>query len=106
MVASLQTVPQIEVAGVAPNGRLGVKIIKQIAPELVVTQFNMPDMTGPALTRAVKTDGIPPPIVVIISLNDNPEYPQLAERADADGYLSHSNMDQFVPLVKKLIGDS
>jgi DNA-binding NarL/FixJ family response regulator len=102
LVSSLKSIEDIEVVRVANDGRQGIRLARELEPDIVVTQFNMPDMTGPALTRSIKTDGAGP-IVVVVSVKDVPEYQTLAHRAGADGYLPRTSLDEFVPLMKKLL---
>jgi len=102
VISCLQADPDIEIVGVASDGTEGVRLAKQFLPELVITQFDMPDMTGPALTRILKGDGIPPPAVVIVSMTDAPHYSALAHLAGADGYLASTTFGQLDPLVKRL----
>jgi len=68
----------------------------------VITQFDMGDMTGPALTRTLKSDGFPPPAVIIISRTDAHHCGQLAYRSGANGYLTHSTWGLLAPLIEKL----
>src|SRR5579885_1384567 len=102
VISCLEAHPDIEIVGIAIDGREGVRLAKQFLPDLVITQFVMPDMTGPALTRALKRDGIPPPTVVIVSMTDAPHYSLLAHLAGADGYLARTSFGQLDPLVEKL----
>lgn len=102
VVSCLEAHPDIEIVGVVGDGKEGIRLAKQLLPDLVITQFDMPDMTALALTRALKTDGIPPPAVVIVSWTDSPYYGQLAYQAGADGYLARTTFGQLDPLVGKL----
>lgn len=102
VLACLEAYPDIEVVGVVGDGREGVRLAKKLLPDLVITQYDMPGMTGLALTRALKHDDIPPPAVVIVSWTDSPYYGQLAYQAGADGYLARTTLGQLDPLVGKL----
>ncbi len=48
----------------AVNGREGLEKIKAEQPDCLVTDLNMPEMEGPDLIKAVRTDGITIPIIV------------------------------------------
>ena len=102
LVSRLKSIEGVEVVGVANDGRHGIKLARELDPDIVVTQFNMPDMTGPSLTRSIKADGAGP-IVVVVSVKDVPEYQTLAHRAGADGCLSRASLDELVLLVKRLL---
>jgi len=102
VLSYLENDPDIQIVGTTSDGREGIKLAKQFVPDLVIAQFDMPDMTGPALTRILKNDGIPPPVIVVVSLTDNPYYGQLAYQAGADGYVALTAFGQLDPLLKKL----
>lgn len=102
VLTCLKRHPDIEVVGVVGDSKEGVRLAKQLRAELVITQFDMPDMTGLALTRALKDSDIPPPAVVIVSWTDKPHEGQLAYQAGADGYLARTTLGQLEPLVEKL----
>ena len=104
VLSCLKAVQGVEIAGSASNGRCGLKLFKETSAELVVVQFNMPDMTGPAFTRAIKIGIASDPVVIIVSLKKNPQYASLAYHARADGYLPVTGLEGFAPLVKGLIG--
>jgi DNA-binding NarL/FixJ family response regulator len=102
VLACLEAYPDIEIVGIVGDGKEGIRLAKQFLPDLVITQFDMPDMTALALTRALKNDDIPPPAIVIVSWNGSPYYSQLAYQAGADGYLARTTLGQLDPLVGKL----
>lgn len=64
---------------VANNGRRALELLKQRKADLVLTDFMMPVMDGPALLRAMKQDGLEQtPVIVMSSLPET----SVAERCD------------------------
>jgi two-component system chemotaxis sensor kinase CheA len=54
---------------VANNGRQALELLRDHKPDLVITDFMMPVMDGPALLRAMKLDGVAhTPVIVMSSL--------------------------------------
>lgn len=102
VLSCLTAHPDIEVVGVVADGREGVRLAKQLLPDLVISEYDMPDMTGLALTRALKNSDIPPPAIVIVSWSDRLHAGQLAYQAGADGYLARTTLGQLDPLIGKL----
>ena len=57
--------PELEVAGEATNGLEALQQVKQIAPDLILLDIEMPHMDGVALTRTIWK--LNPSLDVIIS---------------------------------------
>ena len=102
IVSGLEGLQGVEILGIAAMGRQGVRLAKRLVPDLVVVAFDMPDMTGPAVTRALKSDGIPSPAVIIVSPSDRGGYAHLARQSGADAYLTRASLGQLVAVVEKL----
>src|SRR5690242_18996881 len=96
LATSLRRHPRFEVVGTAADGAEGMRLYEELQPDLVLTDFNMPGMTGAALTRALKA--VPrPPLVVVVSNHAAQEYRDAAEAAGADGYALKSELDELFP---------
>jgi len=54
---------------------------------LILSDINMPGMSGLELLRVLKERRVPSPVVMITAY-DNPEHKQMAQRYGADGYLT------------------
>jgi two-component system, chemotaxis family, protein-glutamate methylesterase/glutaminase len=50
----LSTVPEIEVAGVAANGRIALAKIPQVNPDVIILDIEMPDMNGLETLTAIR----------------------------------------------------
>ncbi len=94
--------PQIEVVGRAHSGAEAIDSVSRLKPDLVLMDIAMPDMNGLEATRKIKEQP-DPPLVVILTLYDNPEYRDVAEEIRADGFLSKSEFGtQLLPLIHEL----
>ena len=60
----------IEVIGDAPNGKQGYEMIKELNPDLVITDIKMPIMNGVDLVKALHNDGFNGEIVVLSGYKD------------------------------------
>lgn|GEM_PF-6010308 len=105
VVSCLQAFPDIELVGIAGDGAEGISLAQQFLPELVVAQFDLPDMSGAGLTRVLKADSISPPAVILVSPTDDPRCGQLAYQAGADGHVTRPALGQLEPLVESLTGE-
>ncbi len=90
LAALLELEPDIEVVAQAANGKEAEKLTRQLAPDLVVTDIEMPEMTGLELAAAIKQTVFPgghPPRLVILTTFARPGYLRRALDAGARGYL-------------------
>ena len=74
----------------AANGREALRAAAQNEIDLLLTDFNLPDMTGPTIVRYVRELGnrfahIP---AVMLTASDSYEYRSLAAEAGCDAFLS------------------
>jgi len=89
-----------KVIGDAANGREGVEQTKELQPDIVIMDINMPDMDGleaaALITKAVPTAG-----VIMMSVQDDSNYMQKAMLAGARFFLSKPvDMDQLYNTIR------
>ncbi len=84
--ALLDTLPGIEVAGEAENGRLMVRMVRQVPADLVIMDVGMPDLNGIEATREILSIA-PDMKVVALSMHSDKRYVSEMFRAGAVGYL-------------------
>ncbi len=85
-------------AGDAPDGELALPLIRQIQPDLLITDIKMPFMDGLALIELVRKE-LPRTKIVIISGYDDFSYAQQAIRLGVERYL-------LKPIVKEKIAET
>lgn len=73
-------------AGDAPDGELALPLIRQVQPDLLITDIKMPFMDGLALIELVRRE-LPKTRIVIISGHDDFAYAQKAIRLGVEQYL-------------------
>jgi two-component system, NarL family, response regulator DesR len=86
LAALLETEPDITVCGRAANGREALTVIAKQKPDVLVTDIEMPEMTGLTLAGEVR-DRHPQTRVVILTTFARPGYLRRALDAGAKGYL-------------------
>lgn len=86
LAALLNTEPDIAVAGTASNGRAALDLMTKKPPQVLVTDIEMPQMTGLELAAVVK-ERFPKTRVVILTTFARPGYLRRALDAGAQGYL-------------------
>ena len=55
---------EFEVVGTARDGREGLDAFRRLRPDVVVTDYSMPEMTGLGLARAVKDESLQTVVVI------------------------------------------
>jgi len=85
----LEKIPGIKVIGEAATGWLGVKLARELQPELIILDFNLPDISGLEVTqRLLKT--CPQIRILVLSAETHPSAPTWLLTAGAHGYLNKS----------------
>ncbi len=82
----LTTRGDIEVAGMARDGREAVEKARQLSPDVVLMDISMPGMNGVEATRQIKQEN-PQTGIVVLSMYAEEEYIFDLIRAGATGYL-------------------
>ncbi len=86
LAALLELEPDIVVAGQAANGREAQRLVRQLSPDVVVTDIEMPEMTGLEFAAALK-ESESKTRVIILTTFARPGYLRRALDAGARGYL-------------------
>jgi DNA-binding NarL/FixJ family response regulator len=76
----------IQVVGEAADGRAGLRLVDDVAPDVVLMDIRMPVLNGLEATRALHSRADPPHVVVLTTF-DADEYVVGALAAGADGFL-------------------
>ncbi|MFZ2095838.1 MAG: response regulator [Anaerolineales bacterium] len=83
----LQFEPDVEVVGVARTGREAIDISKDVKPDVLLMDINMPDMDGISATEIIRKI-VPFTQIVILSRQHDPNYMRRAMLAGARDFLT------------------
>ncbi|HCT73450.1 response regulator [Psychrobacter aquimaris] len=92
----------IEVIGEADSGDMAIKLAKQLRPDVVLLDVNMPNIGGlEATKRLIQLDmGIK--ILAVSSMSAQP-YPSMLIKAGVNGYITKGTpLDEMIRAVKKI----
>ncbi|MBK7455792.1 MAG: chemotaxis response regulator protein-glutamate methylesterase [Anaerolineales bacterium] len=65
---ALALLPDVEVVGTAPNGKIALERIATLSPDLITLDIEMPEMDGLEVLNALKSRGIECGVVVVSAL--------------------------------------
>ncbi len=93
----------IQVAGIAANGDDALRLLNDAAPDVVITDLNMPPHGGLALLRQMRADGWRGPVLVL-TVSDAEDDLASAMSAGAQGYLlKDMEPDDVVDAVQRAV---
>jgi CheY-like chemotaxis protein len=88
----------------APDGKAALEIIERDAPDLVITDLNMPVMTGMEFLAALQERGLTLPVVVLTSDVQDATREQCIERGAAEVLNKPVNDDRLLVTVEGFLG--
>lgn len=84
--ALLSTEQQFQFVGEAPNGEEALGVVTSMRPDILITDINMPGMSGTDLTKKVK-QSFPEVKVLVITMYNDPGTVNEILMAEAEGYI-------------------
>lgn len=97
----LQFEPDVEVVGVARTGREAIDISKDVKPDVLLMDINMPDMDGIAATEIIRKL-VPFTQIVILSIQNDPNYMRRAMLAGARDFLTKPpTIDELTSAIRR-----
>ncbi|MBI2304298.1 MAG: response regulator transcription factor [Chloroflexi bacterium] len=104
-LASLLKAWGLQVVGQAGNGNEAIAKARQLHPDLIFMDINMPALNGLEATRAIKAE-FPDIKVVILTVSDDEQDLFEAVKSGAEGYLlKNLREDEFANLVSRVASD-
>lgn len=102
LAALLETEGDIEVVGRASNGEDALAIVRDKRPDVLLTDIEMPRMTGLELAAAVKRDALPTRVIILTTFARG-GYLRRALETGASGYLlKDSPAEQLANAVRRV----
>jgi DNA-binding NarL/FixJ family response regulator len=91
MVRSILEADGYDVVGVAGDGAAGIAAARDLEPELVVLDVQLPDTTGFEVARQLRSEGLTSPII-LTSSRDASSYGDQIETSGAVGFIPKAEM--------------
>jgi two-component system response regulator DegU len=91
----LEKAPDIIVSGEASNGTEALSMLKELSPDVLLLDMEMPGMNGNEVAQAVKKEGLPVRILAL-SAHDDKQYIQELLASGAAGYLVKEEVPEAI----------
>ena len=78
--------PDMEVIGEAADGRIALRLVEELSPDVVIMDISMPDLNGIDATRQISTKH-PEVKVIALSMHYDKQFVSEIFKAGASGYL-------------------
>lgn len=96
--------PGVEIVGEASNGRMAVRLARELSPDLVVMDIGMPELNGMDATRQIRAE-LPHVKVLAVSMHSDRQYVSGMLSAGASGYVvkdsAFAELAQAVQVIMK-----
>ena len=92
---------EFEVVATAADGKSALEVIRRCHPDLIVLDLGIPELNGIEVTREIMKSPGSKPLVVICSVEINPEIVQAAREAGAIAYVFKMRADKDLTLAVK-----
>ncbi|MFZ4828562.1 MAG: response regulator [Phototrophicaceae bacterium] len=94
--------PDFKVVGSVNRGLEGIRLAKELKPDVIIMDINMPDIDGIAATKQI-TEAVPTTAVIMMSINHETNYMRNAMMAGARNFLtkptSHADLSNTIRTV-------
>jgi DNA-binding NarL/FixJ family response regulator len=98
----LELEPDIQVVGVAENGRAAIQLAQAEKPDVIVMDISMPELDGIRAAAEIKALGISARIIML-SMHHSSALVQQARKNGASGYvIKQQATSELIPLIRAI----
>ena len=95
--------PDMHVIGDASDGEMALDMVRELAPDVVLLDVNMPNIGGVEVTKRLRQHNSAVKIIAVSSVSTQP-YPSMLLKAGVNGYITKGTpFDEMVKAIKKVV---
>ena len=95
--------PDMHVIGDASDGEMALDMVRELAPDVVLLDVNMPNIGGVEVTKRLRQHNNAVKIIAVSSVSTQP-YPSMLLKAGVNGYITKGTpFDEMVKAIKKVV---
>ena len=96
----LELEDDIEIVGAAEDGEAGMQMVEDLKPDVLMTDIEMPGMSGIDIANAIRNAGLPTKVLIVTTFA-RPGYLQRALQAGVSGYvLKDASSDELAGAIR------
>jgi len=97
----LQFESDFEIVGAARNGQEGIDLAKELQPDVILMDINMPDIDGITATEIIR-EQVPHSQIIILTVQTDPNYMRRAMLAGARDFLTKPpSVDEMIGAIRR-----
>ena len=103
--ALMKSEPGMELVGEANNGEQAIQFSKELQPDVIVLDLNLPDLDGIQVTHRIKNEQ-PGIRILILTVHEDEALLREAIRAGASGYIiKHAAENELISAIRSILMD-
>lgn len=97
MCRYVEALPSLDLVGTAVNGKDAIDKCASLGPQLILMDFQMPEMNGLEAASRIKSDGNESVRIIMVTIHDNPRLRDAVLSSGVDGFLSKIQLRKDLP---------